>query len=214
MYSFARKPPKEVYRYMNNEQFFENFLDGKIRISTLKACREYENQEMGDKDEAKEFYKITNAIEDEDPNFHTKMNRLGISYAGSSGGIAINCTSEQQLPNSFLLCTTNLRNDEKFSKDFGRFCLKIRDSERFFQLVSRAIHKEYKLLGGLHEKVSYKPQHYLDDELPPGKIGFVKRLRYAWQEEYRFLWLAENWDIGDYLDIDVPEIKYLCERVL
>ena len=213
MYPHKRGPLKAVYRYMNNEEYLEMFLKGKIRISTLKACRLYENQEMGDKDEAKEVYKVS-YMNDKDPNFHKKANKLNMSIVNSYNITVQNCSREQWLPNGFVLCTTDRRDDEKFSKDFGKFCLRINDSERFFQIISKAIHEKYSLHGGLHEKIIYKPQHYLDDDPPPGKIGFVKRLRYSWQEEYRFLWLPKDWEIPDHLFIDIPEIKYLCERIL
>lgn len=212
MYQSARKL-KTVYRYMDDKKNLESFLEGKIRISTLGACRAYENQEKGDCDEGKEVYRVSQ-MTDEDPNFHKKANKLGMSFEACYGTTITNCRSETYLPNGFVLCATARRDDEKFSKDFGEFCLKINDGERFFQLVSRAIREKYDLLGGHHEKVIYNPQYYEDDELPPGKIGFVKRPKYEWQEEYRFLWLPKDLNIEKFLMVDVPDIKHLCEHVL
>lgn len=213
MYPNKRGSLKTVYRYMNDEDHINQFLKGRIRISTLEACRSYENQEMGDKEEAQEVYTV-NYMASGDPNFFKKSEKLRLFLPCAPGSVIENCSVINHLPNGFLICTTNRRDDEKFSKDFGRFCIKINDSERFFQIVTQAIRKKFDLLGGHHEKVTYQAQKYSDDELPPGKIGFVKRTRYQWQDEYRFLWLPNNSDIGTHLLIDVPEIKYLCERVL
>jgi hypothetical protein len=41
---------------------------------------------------------------------------------------------------------------------------------------------------------------------------FLKRAQYAVQAEYRFTWTAGG-DVGDYLDIKVPEARQYCRRI-
>ena len=204
---------KTIYRYMHEEEYIDMFAEGKIKVSTLDNCRKYENQEQGDSEEAKETFVVSHMTE-KDPNFHKKANQLGMSFGNCSNVTITNCTSTNHLPNGFIICTTSRRDDEKFAKDFGRFCVKINDADKFFALVNNEIQKEFKLLGGDHKRVVYREQNYKDDELPPGKIGFVKRQKYTWQEEYRFLWLPHNFNQCETLYLDIPALKNLCGRIL
>lgn len=204
---------KVVYRYMHEEKYINMFAEGKIKVSTLEACRNYDNQEQGDREEAKETFVVTH-MTDQDPNFHKKANKLGMSFEACSNITITNCTSINHLPDGFVICTTARRDDDKFSKDFGGFCVKINDVNQFFALISKEIEKQFQLLNADHKRVVYREQNYKDDELPPGKIGFVKRPKYEWQEEYRFLWLPKEFSQCQTLYLDIPDLKNLCERVL
>ncbi len=211
--SQIKREGKIVYRYMNDEKYTDLFAEGEIRLSTLKACRGYENPERGDKDEAHETYEVTH-MTDRDPNFYSKSRRLGFHIGRSFGSVFKNCSSKSVLPNGFVLCTTARRDDEKFMKDFGEFCVKIKDIDLFYHLITLEIQKQYSLRAGHHQKVIYSNQKYKDDELPAGKIGFVKKEKFKWQEEYRFLWLPKDFNDCQIIDINIPAIKDLCERVL
>ncbi|ENU29339.1 hypothetical protein F991_02728 [Acinetobacter sp. CIP-A165] len=203
-----------IYRYMDDEIYLDMFCEGKIRLSTLETCRNYENQEKGDIQEGQETYSITH-MTDNDPNWRYKAKKAGLSIGEFSGYCTFtNCSSTKKLPDGFLLCTTARRDDDKFSKDFGRFCVKIKDADLFYRLITDEIRKQCDLYCGSHKKVIYRDQNYKDDELPPGKIGFVKRQKYSWQEEYRFLWLPKNFGHCEIIDINIPAIKDLCERVV
>lgn len=204
---------KVVYRYMDDEKFLDMFCEGKIRISTLETCRNYENQEQGDKDEGKETF-IVSHMTDKDPNFHKKAEKLSMSFPSCSNVTITDCRSEVKLPDGFLLCTTARRDDKKFARDFGKYCVKINDVDKFYELINNELSKNFELCWGDHKRVTYREQHYKDDELPPGKIGFVKRQKYSWQEEYRFLWLPKYFAHCQIVDIDIPTIKDLCERVI
>lgn len=211
--SQIKREKKAVYRYMHDEKFLDMFCEGKIRISTLETCRNYENQEQGDKDEGKETFVVSH-MTDKDPKFHQKARKLNMSFTACSGVTITDCRSEVRLPDGFLLCTTARRDDGKFANDFGKYCVKINDVDKFYELINDELSQHFELYDGDHKRVIYREQHYKDDELPPGKIGFVKRQKYSWQEEYRFLWLPKNFGHCEIIDINIPAIKDLCERVI
>lgn len=203
---------KVAYRYMHEEKYINMFAEGKIRLSTLESCRNYSNKEQGDREEAQETYLVTH-MTDQDPSFHEKASKLSMSFEECSNITITNCTAINHLPDGFVICTTSRRDDDKFSKDFGSFCVKINDVNQFFALISKEIEKQFELLSADHKKVIYSVQSYKDNELSPGKIGFVKRPKYQWQEEYRFLWLPKDFNQCQTLDLDIPDLKNFCERI-
>lgn len=212
--SQIKREKKAVYRYMDDEKFLDMFCEGKIRISTLEKCRNYENQEQGDKDEGKETYTITH-MTDNDTNWRSKAEKAGLFLGENScNATFIDCSSTKRLPDGLVLCTTARRDDGKFANHFGKFCVKIKDVDKFYELITNELSQQFKLYDGDHKRITYREQHYKDDELPPGKIGFVKRQKYSWQEEYRFLWLLKNFGPCEVIDINIPAIKDLCERVI
>jgi len=53
----SRTIPTVVYRFFQKEWQATAFLSGNVWISTIKKCREYEDSERGDKEEAHEIIK-------------------------------------------------------------------------------------------------------------------------------------------------------------
>ncbi|HDK9887549.1 TPA: hypothetical protein PVT12_005421 [Klebsiella pneumoniae] len=43
--------PKKLYRFFEKEEYANEFINGRLRISTLETCRNHKNEAQGDRNE-------------------------------------------------------------------------------------------------------------------------------------------------------------------
>ncbi len=120
---------KSVYRFFMKENEAEALTRGQVWISTLKTCRNYENPEQGDPQEAYETYSSGYIKGDgNDPDFVARALKSGIYIDPSCrGGTIDNCSETTYIVDSYILCTTKVFSPEKLSDTFGRYCVEITD---------------------------------------------------------------------------------------
>ena len=206
-----------IYRFFDDPSHADDLAAGKVWISTLEACRRYENQKRGDPEEAVHRYNSGFATGNgDDPEF-VEIARRSMVLLGPdvTNGVLSNNTVEDVLIDAFVLCTTENADPTDLEEKFGPYCVKISNSERFFDLVTKRLHQcREDVLENLMGKVHYRDRNWMGLEDPPGIPGFVKPVHlYQVEQEVRFLWTVRNPShIRPFL-LEVPEAAHLCIRV-
>lgn len=209
---------RPIYKFFEKEEYADDLLCGNVHLGTLNTYRAYEDAEQGDKEEAHQTYLSGNLVgSSNDSQFVEKARRSGINIANANcdnikitGG-----TNITLIQDAYVFCTSTEYLPKNMSEKIGtKHCVKIKDPERFFNIVSRKINSISAIRQAAMGKVIYKDRHYTGLEQPPGPIGFVKpAFPYEKQKEFRFLWLMQSPDKLKPFQINCPEIRELCERV-
>lgn len=211
-----------VYRFFDKEEFADKFCEGLFRISTLEACRGYENPEQGDKEEGAWRHTI-NSVQ---ISKASEVDTSSLLYAGvrvdpSATNVVIrNVSGGRRIENAYLLCTTKVFNPDIFSDSFGKYCVEISNAQCFTHIVTKAIHKHHSKLqwvrGEFGDVTYIEERHGVDFEKPNGHIGFLKpKDPYITQKEFRFLWeLSEPYLDIEPLNLNIPDISKFCKRIL
>lgn len=205
-----------IYRFFSEEWQANALCQGNVWITTLEACRAYENPLQGDPEEATHTYKSGHIFgAGTNPNFVRMAARLGIHIDRSCLNVnIINSKSIQKLPDAFVLCATTEFIPEKLSDTFGKYCVKISNPIEFFKKISIDINKKLEIQKGVVGLVRYRNRIYTGLEDSPGPIGFVKPSdEYSSQKEFRLLWLPKKFPISPFL-LKCQSVTELCSRVL
>lgn len=165
-----------VYRFFTEESHAEDFIRGKVYLSTLEKCRNYEDSERGDKQEGHQTYLSGHIVGDSnDPDLVEIARRTGILVGEGNKNISINnCTHTEIINDAYVLCTTINFLPENFEDTFGKYCVKIHNPKKFFITISKNLNSTQNIKNGVMGKVIYRDRHYTGLEPPPGPIGFVK----------------------------------------
>lgn len=207
--------PDVVYRFID-PQYADDFIRGKIQVSTLERCRQYEDPKQGDRDEGQHvrYLESINIGDGSDLATQKLTKEMGLSIHPKSKNIRLlNMVRVSRLPDCFVLCTTLRYAPETFSENFGKACVEIRDPLTVFHLISKVLYNRHPLRRRSIGKVTYADRRFRAGE-SPGSIGFVKpRDPYSDQEEFRMLWIPETeYPIVPEI-LEVPEIAKYCRRI-
>ncbi|SSI00394.1 hypothetical protein [Klebsiella quasipneumoniae] len=204
--STAKYPPRlkiTTYKYFKELKFKDDFLSGKIWVGTLSGFRKIENENQGDKDEGLTFYNTSQSFNHDDwKELSQKNPSVGqlISFGGVFNGTINISNLTVQSPDLYTVCFSKKRDDKLFKNDFGEFCVKINDTEKFFiTLMISAMEQMYKIKYCEHGSVDYTKKSLTDLSEKTYSV-FHKPEKYSWQEEYRFSWATEqNHEIHPFL---------------
>lgn len=210
------KPKTPVYRYFREPQHAEDLANGRVWISTLETCRQYEDPAQGDPLEGHISYNSGFVNGDfGDPQLMTVARHAGIYIGEGSRNITINAfRSRRHIPDAFVICTTENFQPTEFRETFGQYCVEITDPERFFNLVNAALKCQTKKVNGNFGRVIYADRMHYGQQPEPGHIGFVKPpTPYKTQSEVRFLWTVEQHEKLSSFMINVPGVSSICRLV-
>jgi len=205
-----------VYRFFKDAEHADAMASGKIWISTLETCRQYENPLQGDPEEATQKYNSGHAIGGSgDRDFKLIAARSGIHIGDGCSNISIsNCTSMHRVLDAYVLCTTSHFDPDKLGDVFGLHCVEVTHPHEFFRLMSLELAKLHKVREAAYGSVIYSEREYKGLEDPPGPIGFVKPPdKYQDQREVRFLWTVDEVLRLQPFLLDVPNAATLCRRL-
>lgn len=120
-----------VYRFFSKEKYAMDFMEGKVRLSTLYSCRILENLKARDESEgrieivvSKKLIKDSNT--DEDNEFISDLKMRGVEI----GADCINLTLTNfrggsiNMTDAYVLCTSKEISDYLI-ENFGKHCVKI-----------------------------------------------------------------------------------------
>lgn len=210
--------PTVLYRFFDEASHADDFVSGKIRISTVQKCREYDDPKQGDKEEATLQYTIEKISQD--PHITSNINqiskRVGIFVSDDCENVTIsNASSEMILYDAYVLCTTLEYSPDEFQEGFGKYCVRINNPYVFAKIVGHTMYLQTGIGQLIHSKINYRPrtiQQHEDESLYT--IGFVKPIDpYAPQKEYRFLWNVKSLPISP-IFLSCPDLSRVCERIL
>ncbi|MFA0147465.1 hypothetical protein [Vibrio lentus] len=205
-----------IYRFFPEKWQAEALCSGRIWVSTLEACRGYEDPLQGDAEEATQTYhsgEISGGSDDKD--FVEMAYRSGISIGPGCSQISIgNAQSTTKLPDAYVLCTTKDYSPDDLSETFGKYCVRISNPAEFFKLASVALNNHSAISDGAMGLVQYKDRSYKGMESPPGPIGFVKPCdKYAPQKEFRMLWIPKESKALTPFLLNCTDVSSLCSEV-
>ncbi|RYE60365.1 MAG: hypothetical protein EOP20_02745 [Hyphomicrobiales bacterium] len=203
----------KIYRFMNSEKFADDFAIGKIRLSTLKKCRAYEDPLQGDSEEAIHRYNsgrwTGSGIEAK-----ARLARMGVFVGGATDVFLSNNTVTSRIEDAYILCATDKFDPSSFKENFGDYCIEISQPKKFFEVLTNSIRKTHLLAEEKWGLISYAERFTQGLNAEPGRIGFVKPMRYSPQREVRFLWRPKFSTNLEFFNLDVPECADYCKRII
>lgn len=207
---------KPVYRFFKEKKHAEDFCRGTIWLSTLNACRKYENPLQGDPGEALHSYSVDSMTgSSSDAEFVRKARLVSVHIEGHIPNITIsNATEHRAIDDAFVLCTTIEFNPEKLSDTFGEYCVKISNPKEFFEKLSSSLEKIHPIKNKQMGEIIYDKREFTVHEQASGQIGFVKpKDIYSEQKEFRFLWEVQEYNAIQPFLLDCPSVATLCELI-
>lgn len=214
-------PGLPLYRFFNTEEKAEALLNGKVWLSTLQKCREYDDPQQGDKHEGTAIYKTSIKTGDREVNKEEQQRALyaGVGIADGLKDITLRSIEcDFVIPNGYILCTTNDPKSLIKQSPEWRFGVQINlNQSQFFILITRALMRRgIRLKVISHGWADYDTQRiFYDYKKPPQNLAFIKPNLHKHQSEYRFFWEAdEEHNYKEGILIDCPEIKPFLEKFL
>lgn len=211
-----KKPEGSVYRFLRSEEHARQFASGKIYISTLEACRAYEEEGRGDAEEGYEQRVIDHARGgSNDPAFVELARKVSIHIGEGCSNVSLrNVKSINSIHDAYVLCTTDQFDPKKLGPRYGEYCVEITNPFAFFNVVTQALLGHTALKEAAMGPIIYKERLIKNMDESPGPIGFVKPPDiYASDREYRFLWTVIQAEIKGIL-IDVPDASRYLKRLV
>lgn len=179
-----RSSHRVVFRY-DMPRISTLVLEGSIRVSTLEACRNAENDAARDVGEGT---KITtsmpgrNSLSGNDLAALLGVDPAGIEVRGKDSVVTVDENAvhrKEALENAFVFCTSTIENDDCMRARFGDGCLKIMNAVAFFELVDAYLRRALapKKLGEcVVDEVEYGPRQNNYREHTKKHCAFLKRL--------------------------------------
>jgi|WetSurMetagenome_2_1015567.scaffolds.fasta_scaffold12206_8 hypothetical protein len=203
----------EVYKYTKKKYLHQFFDKGIIRIGTIHWYRDCENKKIQDPLEGRTKYiieprKESLTLSKEQANAITNDYQI-------KGNICISPETTfsdfLNVPNAFIFCTS-LNNDKILLKKFeAEGSYKIAELQRFTNLLSEEISKQFPLRLSATSRVVYVPskEHKITNEnkdliirtTPYNETGvkniyvedyFTKPLEFQGEVEYRFIFMPQK----------------------
>ncbi|VVN71006.1 hypothetical protein PS718_00427 [Pseudomonas fluorescens] len=201
-----------IFRHFPKEEYALDFsIIGKIRVSTLKVCREYEDHEQGDSGEGTLHYSH-DPVTSHDPNWQEVARRLGMKIGAFDKGSITGCEKHTVIPNAYVLCLSYIQFDEELCGKFGKHCVQIKDLLFFGNLVYDALVEKFGGVSGRSAKVRYRDRAYRNLEQEPKEIAFIKPEHpFAKQVEYRMVFWCDPGHVYEPFFLDVPEVRTICK---
>jgi len=208
----------KVYRFLSKEEYANDFADGRFRISTLNACRAYEDPLQGDPGEGTLSHQIDETMSGsfEDKEFVQIAAQVGVKVGAGAdvklGGVnRMSCV----LVDSYLLCATNHFAPELLSDTFGKYCVEISDAVAFGKQINCELKRRgIQIRQAWAGNVIYTPRETFNRTKQSGNIGFVKPADpYEEQREFRFIYVPQSSIAISPMFLDIPTARAFCRRI-
>lgn len=166
--------PETVYRYFDNETFYNDFLAGNVWISTLSACRNSEDVARADDRENLDVVML-----------HDRLLPGRRLFLGNK--------SVTEHPDQHVLCVSSeLSMDlaHQFCPSGTPFVVAIHDLTSLYDAIARGIQNNGGvLIRGEINRVTYDARELTEGETrDPGCTWFEKPSRFAHEKEIRAVW--------------------------
>lgn len=198
-------------------------LQGRIKVTTLEACRNAEKDYVRDEEEGT---RTTTSLPGTDfPDAFGFAKLLGVDPAdicvSEKGGVVTDGENavqrRERLPNAFIFCASALENDPSMKAKFGAGCVKITDPIAFFELVDKHLRRAVapnKLEMCVVDDVEYAPRtnNYRDHK--DKHVAFLKpddgQKTFEMECEVRAVWTPRDFNIEPVF-LSIPAAAVLLE---
>ncbi|WP_219137139.1 hypothetical protein [Janthinobacterium sp. UMAB-60] len=208
--------PKKLYRFLTDPDYADQFVNGCIKLSTLKICRAFDNPGRGDAAEGSLIYRSSGVKGKwDDPHILETCRRSGIDVRGSENVQISNTQNFIALEDGIILCLTSDFIPDKMNSDIGQYCVEISNPRRFFYEITAELMRKHIIKNTLMGQVQYIGRELNDLEPLKAPIAFLKPVDgYAYQKEIRMYWEVENSRSLTAEYINLPHAKKYCKRIL
>lgn len=191
-YQKLKNLPSKLYRFFDKKEYAEDFVNGKLRVSTLETCRNHENKAQGDAQEGYMFNYIRE-IHSSHPRFQVISNKSGICMIGSDNCVIKNSTYKECIEDAYLLCTTTQCRPEDFTDDFGDYCVEITDPLKMMEMITQTLHRTSKVTHCQYREIKYRSRAFQQEEIIDIPMEFLKPDTdiYMSQNEFRYVWYTD-----------------------
>jgi hypothetical protein len=198
-------------------------LGGSVRVSTLGACRNAENEAARDAGEGTKTTTSlpgTNSLNSLDLARLLGVDPAGIEVRGKNAAVTVGENAvhrRETIENAFVFCTSAIENDVSMKTRFGGGCLKIKDAPAFFELIDEYLRRRVaprKLGECVVDDVEYAPRTNTYRDHTSKHCAFLKphggRSSFEKESEVRALWIPEGFK-AEPMFLNIPELSTLLE---
>lgn len=218
----VRSSQRVLFRY-DSANVSSSIVGGSIRVTTLRACRNAENQWSRD---AGEGTKTTTSLPGKNslgaPDFAElfALDARAIEVRGQNavvtdGSNAVHRT--QRIEDAFLFCTSALENDSFMKGRFGDGCVKIKDPVAFFELIDQKLRLKVgqSALGQcVVDDVEYAARTNNYQDHTSKHCAFIKprggERHFERELEVRAVWVPQGFTVEPEF-LEIPDVKEMLE---
>jgi hypothetical protein len=205
--------PVSLYRYFGRPEWADDFVRGRLKVSTLQECRRHEDATRRDPREGITFERIDN-VATNDPAEAAEVLAMMNIRANVRGLYAHGNVVERRLDDAMVLCFS-LEYSDQLASHMGQYCVEVIRTEAFFRGLTDALARHGQvILDGTADRVYYdahdlnaQNRHLRADRAP----GFTKTPDFSLEKEYRMLWVPTN-PRAPFL-FAAPELYGLSKRI-
>lgn len=185
--------PRTLYRYFDQEEHYRDFLEGRVWITTLNACRTSEDTSRADRGEGtRTFEQQTSVTDPSNPAHREILRRLGIRIGqGVTRVLVEGNVRTYQHPDEFMLCLSESLSP-KLVKQFSpnaKLVVQITRSTELFDAIGEALNCINPLFHYECARVIYNRRTIHDiDSVPTAVPWLMKPQEYSHEKEVRAVW--------------------------
>ena len=184
--------PRTLFRYFDRDEYYEDFLAGRVWVTTIDACRNSEDADRADRFEATHTFVQPRPVWDStSPVGRAVMKQLGVSVPPGSRVFLEGNSSTEFHPDQYMLCLSrslNRRLMEKFSPGAKKVVRIVRPTA-LIDAIGKAIHEKDSLFHYECAPVLYERPDAGGSELTPRYAPWMmKPRRYSEEQEIRVVW--------------------------
>lgn len=176
--STSRSPalPRRLYRYFTERAHAESFVAGEIRIKSLSAYHEIEDDARRDDHEAAHRYDLPEGAMSTGPDTTQPVRRYSMTIWNWARADRI-----------FALCLSTEHDERLFAKFNASVCVEISNPKQFIRDLGHAVRQNANLLRVHAERVAYYEPNDRSVEAPEHawKAAFLKRAHFHEENEFR-----------------------------
>lgn len=170
-----------LYRTFPKAEYADDFMKGKVFISTLKRCREMEDKIRQDPGEGTMTYH--SGVIDGRDQAASRIIRERFRFNTEGRVNFCNNTFMGRVPDAFIFCQTRT-----FAPKFGEHVVRIDYPRLLFRVMSKALGAFDGTEKGWMKSVQYRDRVYAGLE-PTPDVGFIKPVQpFAKEREVRMVW--------------------------
>jgi len=206
-----------IYRYMQKAYVDEFMTTGALRLSSYSNFRSHESAAQGDRLEGKVVATVLGP---------DSMVVSAINYGNNAVVLCTSTTLSRELMNEFGADSVLRINDStnfaiavakrtpEYLTGVEGFCNYA--NQDYHQVTRKALHDAPAMAPGVAPGVYQGTPPAEFNSYMSNVIGvepyFVKRKKYSYQNEYRFVWVLGR-DVNHHVDIFAPEARGFCEVI-
>ena len=215
----GRPISERLYRYFDDPAHADDFVRGRIRVSTLGACRIHEDA-RGDPGEGTVTRNSGHINSSSMPieQFRQIAASTGVVIHGAPENITVSGSRlTTQILDAFVLCLTMKPPPSGLEDRFGPFCLEVQQPRDFADVLTLEVRKRYPGKPNGICFVQYRSRDFIGLEQRTAPEACIKPAdHFEIEQEVRLVWILESRTAAENLRpefFESPHTKHHCKRI-